>query len=156
MTNTTTRIDRELPVLPNSGKRTVRRGNVTAERQRASIRKRRHPARSATDPLKSIRAKLLEGRIIEARGKIRSGKFGEHFPSGFDLGIEIAADKISENPHDTDGSRVPVAGSLPGEVAQKGNDSGSERTPRSSWCGIRVGQVDDCPKRALQMVFLMW
>jgi FeS assembly SUF system protein len=108
-----------LPVLPNSGKveqlRQELKTEIHGEPAPAEL-----PATVASDPLKSIEFKLLEGRIIEALRQV----YDPEIPvSIYDLGliykIAIADDKSVKITMTLTAPGCPVAGSLPGEVEKK-------------------------------------
>jgi FeS assembly SUF system protein len=108
-----------LPVLPNSGKVDQLRQEPPIEKH-SEPRTAEIPATAASDPLRSIEYKLLEGRIIEALRQV----YDPEIPvSIYDLGliykIAIADDKSVKITMTLTAPGCPVAGSLPGEVEKK-------------------------------------
>jgi FeS assembly SUF system protein len=105
----------KLPVLPSSGKVDELRRQPPADPAPLV-----EPTTVSADPLKSIELKLLEGKVIEALCQIYDPEIPVNiYELGLIYGIEIAADKSVKIRMTLTAPGCPVAGSLPGEVAQK-------------------------------------
>jgi FeS assembly SUF system protein len=119
-----------LPVLPSSGKVDQLRQQFESDRQKGmpmaetketdSPEQAPAPAAAATDPIKSIELKLLEGKIVEALRQVYDPEIPVSiYELGLIYGIDIADDKSVKIRMTLTAPACPVAGSLPGEVERR-------------------------------------